>query len=314
MTTVLVEAPARVHMGMLDASGKGARRFGGLGVAVSRPAVVVEATASSELSAEGPDADRALAVAERYREAFGHAAGARMRVREAIPSHVGLGSGTKLALAVTAALSVLAGRSLEPAAMARMAGRSARSAVGLWTFALGGLVVEGGRRPGAAEPAPLLMRHAMPDEWRCVLAIPAAEPGLSGGAEEAAFADLRPDPDRSALIAQLVLTALLPALVERDLLEFGAALSRVQRLVGDAFAPVQGGTFHPRAGALVEAMLRLGAAGAGQSSWGPAVYGVVGSEQEGQELARRLEPELGPGGRADVVRFDNRGARVEEVA
>ncbi len=314
MTTVLVEAPARLHMGMLDASGKGARRFGGLGVAVSHPAVIVEASASSELSAEGPDADRALAVAERYREAFGHAAGARMRVLEAIPSHVGLGSGTKLALAVTAALSALAGRSPEPAAMARMAGRGARSAVGLWTFALGGLVVEGGRRPGAAEPAPLLMRHAMPDEWRCVLAIPAAEPGLSGGAEEAAFADLRPDPDRSALIAQLVLTALLPALVERDLLEFGAALSRVQRLVGDAFAPAQGGTFHPRAGALVEAMLRLGAAGAGQSSWGPAVYGVVGSEQEGQELARRLEPELGPGGRADVVRFDNRGARVEEVA
>jgi beta-ribofuranosylaminobenzene 5'-phosphate synthase len=314
MTTVLVEAPARLHMGMLDASGKGARRFGGLGVAVSHPVVSVEASASSELSAEGPDADRALAVAERYREAFGHAAGARMRVLEAIPSHVGLGSGTKLALAVTAALSALAGRSPEPAAMARMAGRSARSAVGLWTFALGGLVVEGGRRPGAAEPAPLLMRHAMPDEWRCVLAISAAEPGLSGGAEEAAFADLRPDPDRSALIAQLVLTALLPALVERDLLEFGAALSRVQRLVGDAFAPAQGGTFHPRAGALVEAMLRLGAAGAGQSSWGPAVYGVVGSEHEGQELARRLEPELGPGGRADVVRFDNRGARVEEVA
>jgi beta-ribofuranosylaminobenzene 5'-phosphate synthase len=310
MTTVLVEAPARLHMGMLDASGKGARRFGGLGVAVSHPAVIVEASASSELSAEGPDADRALAVAERYREAFGHAAGARMRVLEAIPSHVGLGSGTKLALAVTAALSALAGRSPEPAAMARMAGRSARSAVGLWTFALGGLVVEGGRRPGAAEPAPLLMRHAMPDEWRCVLAISAAEPGLSGGAEEAAFADLRPDPDRSALIAQLVLTALLPALVERDLVEFGAALSRLQRLVGDAFAPVQGGTFHPQAGPLVDALLRLGAAGAGQSSWGPAVYGLVGSEQEGHEIVRGLEPELG-GGWAEVVRFDNRGASVE---
>jgi beta-ribofuranosylaminobenzene 5'-phosphate synthase len=314
MTTVRVEAPARLHMGMLDASGAGARRFGGLGVAVDRPAVVVEASPSDELTVEGAEVERALAVAERCRAALGLTTGARVRVLEAIPSHVGLGSGTKLALAVTAALSALAGRSPEPAAMARMAGRSARSAVGLWTFALGGLVVEGGRRPGAAEPAPLLMRHAMPDEWRCVLAISAAEPGLSGGAEEAAFADLRPDPDRSALIAQLVLTALLPALVERDLLEFGAALSRVQRLVGDAFAPAQGGTFHPRAGALVEAMLRLGAAGAGQSSWGPAVYGVVGSEHEGQELARRLEPELGPGGRADVVRFDNRGARVEEVA
>jgi beta-ribofuranosylaminobenzene 5'-phosphate synthase len=311
MTLIRVEAPARLHMGMLDASGDGPRRFGGLGVAVSRPAVVVEASASDELTVEGPDAERALAVAQRCRDALGDLPGARVRVLEAIPTHAGLGSGTKLALAVTAALSALAGQSPDPAAMARTAGRGARSAVGLWTFALGGFVVEGGVRPGVADPAPLLMRHAMPDEWRCVLGIPAAEPGLSGGAEEAAFADLRPDPGRSAEIAQVVLTALMPALVERDLVEFGAALSRLQRLVGDAFAPVQGGTFHPRAGALVDALLRLGAAGAGQSSWGPAVYGLVGSEQQGHDVVRGLEAELGAGGRAEVVRFDNRGARVE---
>jgi beta-ribofuranosylaminobenzene 5'-phosphate synthase len=316
MMTVRVEAPARLHMGMLDASGTGARRFGGLGVGVSRPTVVLEASVSDELTAEGPDAERALAAAERCRKALGHApgvAGARIRVLEAIPAHVGLGSGTKLALAVTVAMSALAGRSLDAAAMACTAGRGARSAVGLWTFAVGGLVVEGGRRRGVDEPAPLLIRHAMPDEWRCVLAIPAAEPGLSGGAEAAAFAGLRPEPERSALISQVVLTALLPALVERDLDEFGTALSRLQRLVGDAFASVQEGTFHPQAAPLVDALLRFGAAGAGQSSWGPAVYGVVGSEREGQEVARRLEAELGAGGRAEVVRFDNRGARVEEV-
>jgi beta-ribofuranosylaminobenzene 5'-phosphate synthase len=303
MTTVRVEAPARLHMGMLDASGEAARPFGGVGVAVSRPAAVVEATRTeSGLTVEGADADRALAVAERCREELGGVrGGVRLRVLEAIPPHAGLGSGTKLALAVTAAL-------------ARMAGRGARSAVGLWTFALGGLVVEGGRRPGSAEPAPLLVRHAMPEEWRCVLAVPAAEPGLSGRAEEAAFAELRPDPGRSAQIAHVVMTALLPALVESDLAEFGAALTRLQRLVGEAFAPFQGGMFHPRAAPLVDALLRLGAAGAGQSSWGPAVYGLAGSERQADDLVRRLEPELGPGGRAEVVRFENRGARVEEVA
>jgi beta-RFAP synthase len=309
MTTVRVEAPARLHMGMLDAAGDGPRRFGGLGVAVSRPAVVVEVSASDELIAEGPDAERALAVAQRCRDALGLVTGAHLRVLEAIPAHAGLGSGTKLALAVTAALAALAGQSPDPPALARTAGRGARSAVGLWTFALGGFVVEGGRRPGVEQPAPLLTRHAMPDEWRCVLVIPAAEPGLSGGSEEAAFGELRPDPDRSAEIAQLVLTALLPALVERDLAEFGAALSRVQRLVGDGFAPVQGGTFHPQAAPLVEALLRLGAAGAGQSSWGPAVYGLVESEQEGHAIVRGLE--LAAGGRAEVVRFENHGARVE---
>jgi beta-ribofuranosylaminobenzene 5'-phosphate synthase len=310
MTTIRVDAAARLHMGMLDAAGDGPRRFGGLGVAVSRPAVVVEVSPSDELTAEGPDAGRALAVAQRCLDAIGGVSGARVRVLEAIPAHAGLGSGTKLALAVTAALSALAGRQPDPAELARTAGRGARSAVGLWTFALGGFVVEGGRRRGVDEPAPLLTRHAMPEEWRCVLVIPAAEPGLSGEPEEAAFGDLRSDPERSAAIAQLVLTALLPALVEHDLAEFGAALSRIQRLVGDAFAPVQGGTFHPQAAPVVDALLRLGAAGAGQSSWGPAVYGLVGSDQKGREIVRGLEPELG-GGWAEVVRFGNRAASVE---
>ena len=311
MTPVRVVAPARLHMGMLDAAGSGARRFGGLGVALSRPAAIVEASSSDDVTAEGPDAERALAIALRARETLGLPGGVRVRVVEAIPPHVGLGSGTKLALAVTAALTALAGQTADPGAIARAAGRGARSAVGLWTFVLGGLVVEGGRRPGMERPAPLLVRHAMPDEWRCVLVIPQAEPGLSGRAEEQAFGQLRPDSNRAALIAQLVLTSLLPGLAESDLAEFGAALTHVQRLVGESFAPVQGGVFHPRAGDLVDALLRLGAAGAGQSSWGPAVYGIVGGEQAGRELARRMDTELAGGGRVEVVAFDNRGARVE---
>jgi beta-RFAP synthase len=181
----------------------------------------------------------------------------------------------------------------------------------MWTFALGGLVVEGGVRGGAERPAPLLMRHAVPDEWRLVLVVPNATPGLSGVAENKAFARLVPSAERSAAIAQVVLASLLPALVERDLEEFGDALTRVQQLVGDAFAPVQGGRFHPRAGPLVEALLRGGAAGAGQSSWGPAVYGLVGNEAAGCELARRMEDVLGGEGSVEVVKVDNRGARSE---
>ena len=98
--TVRVEAPARLHLGMLAAGGDGARRFGGLGVAVSRPAVVLEAQPADELSAEGADAQRALMFARRCQGALGLAGGAHLRVVEAIPQHAGLGSGTKLALAV----------------------------------------------------------------------------------------------------------------------------------------------------------------------------------------------------------------------
>jgi beta-RFAP synthase len=205
----------------------------------------------------------------------------------------------------------LHGRDIDAPALAHAVGRAARSAVGTWTFALGGLVVEGGVRRGEDRPAPLLARHPMPDQWRAVLVIPTAEPGLSGVAEEEAFRQLVPSPERSATIAQLVLTSLLPALVEGEVEEFGAALTRIQQLVGDAFATVQGGRFHPRAGALVEALLGNGAAGAGQSSWGPAVYGIAGSEAAGRELAHRMEHVVAGEGRVELVTFDNRGARVE---
>jgi beta-ribofuranosylaminobenzene 5'-phosphate synthase len=307
---VRVEAPARLHLGMLAVAGDSGRRFGGLGVSVSRPAVVLETERADELSAEGADAERALAFARRSRDALGLAGGAHLRIVEAIPQHVGLGSGTKLALAVTQALAALEERDIGAPGLAGATGRAARSAVGMWTFALGGLVVEGGHRPGVDRPAPLLARHSMPEDWRAVLVVPAAEPGLSGGAEEEAFGQLVPAPERSAAIAQLVVTSLLPALVEHELDEFGAALTRIQELVGDSFASAQGGRFHPRAAPLVDALLRFGAAGAGQSSWGPTVYGVVGSEAAGRDLARRMRAEVGAGS-VDVVAFDNRGARVQ---
>ena len=303
---IRVEAPARLHLGMLAVGDAGTRRFGGFGVAVERPAVVIEAEPADELSVEGFDAERALAFAQRCCQALGLPGGGRLRVVEAIPSHVGLGSGTKLALAVAQALAALHERTVDAPALAQAAGRAARSAVGMWTFALGGLVVEGGVRGEGS--APLLTRHAMPDAWRIVIVVPNAEPGISGAAEAQAFERLVPSAERSAAIAQLVLTSLLPALVEGELEEFGGALTRVQQLVGDEFAPMQGGRFHPRAGVLVEALLRGGAAGAGQSSWGPAVYGVVGSEAAGRDLARHLE---GFDAVVDVVAFDNRGARVQ---
>jgi beta-ribofuranosylaminobenzene 5'-phosphate synthase len=312
VNAVRVEAPARLHLGMLAVAGDDdrARRFGGLGVAVARPAVVLEARPAPDLSAEGADAERALAFAHRSHAALGLRGGAHLNVLEAIPSHVGLGSGTKLALAVAQALAALDGRTPDAPALARAAGRASRSAVGMWTFALGGLVVEGGVRPGDDRSAPLLAHHRMPEEWRAVLVVPSADPGLSGTAEEEAFGRLRPAPERSALIAQLVLTVLLPALVERDIEEFGAALTRIQELVGDSFAAAQGGRFHPCAGDLVETLLRNGAAGAGQSSWGPAVYGLVGSEAAGRALAERMEEAVAGGASVELVGFDDRGARV----
>ena len=41
MSEIVVTAPARLHFGMLDPAGLGARRFGGFGVGIESPRVVV---------------------------------------------------------------------------------------------------------------------------------------------------------------------------------------------------------------------------------------------------------------------------------
>ena len=311
MRRVRVEAPARLHLGMLAVAGDGARRFGGLGVSVGRPAVVLEAEPADELSAEGADAERALTFARRCRDALGLAGGAHLRVVEAIPQHVGLGSGTKLALAVAQALATLEGRDVDAPGLAEAAGRAARSAVGMWTFALGGLVVEGGHRPGVERPAPLLARHPMPAEWRAVLVVPAAAPGLSGAAEEHAFGQLVPAPERSAVIAQLVLTALLPALVEA---RARGVRHRAHPHPGAGRRLVRGGA--GRALPSARGPARRGAAALRCGGRRPELVGTDGLRGRRQRGGRTRAGSPHGGsrrrrGRVELVAFDNRGARVE---
>src|SRR5204863_5325628 len=116
--------------------------------------------------------------------------------------------------------------------------------------------------------------------------------------EAKACAALPPPPVHEVeRVSHLVLMALLPALADADLASFGAALSEIQSMTGRWFAPAQGGTFTPGPTAdLVRRMTEWGAAGVGQSSWGPTVYGVVEGEEIGSRLAERVRNAVGSSG------------------
>jgi beta-RFAP synthase len=312
--SVFVEASARLHFGVLDLRGSLGRRFGGLGAAVPQPSLLLEVSPSSGISADGEDADRAMEFARRFLRYHGIDGGARLRVHRAIPAHSGLGSGTQLGLAVARALAELyeTPAPADPAELARAVSRGERSAIGTWTFARGGFIVEGGRRVSSNEIAPLLVRLPIPPAWRCVVAVPPGEPGLSGEAESAAFRRLPLPPEGDVeRVSHIVLMQLLPALVEHDLPGFGSALTSVQRITGAWFAPEQGGIFAPGSTATIVArMSEWGAAGVGQSSWGPAVYGLVETETAGRKLASRVRELMGNEGRVFEGGFTNSGARL----
>jgi beta-ribofuranosylaminobenzene 5'-phosphate synthase len=309
---VFVEAPARLHFGVLDLRGGLGRWFGGIGAAAPSPTLLVSACRSDTLEVAGEDADRAAGFARQMLAHHGLGGGARLCVHRSLPSHAGLGSGTQLALAVACALGELYGLGTEPAELSRAVGRADRSAIGTYAFARGGLIVEGGRCPGSEKIAPLLARLPFPSTWRCIVGVPHTAPGMSGADETAAFDKLEAPAEREVeRVSHLVLMALLPALADADLAAFGKALSAIQSITGRWFAPVQGGTFAPGPSAdLVRSMAQWGALGVGQSSWGPAVYGIVDGEARGHRLAQQVGAELGPAGSVFEGAFPADGARV----
>ena len=134
----------------------------------------------------------------------------------------------------------------------------------------------------------------------------------AGDDEAAAFARL-PSPSARDVerVSHLVVMQLLPALAEADLAGFGTALGEVQRITGGWFASAQGGVFAPgETGELVERLRAWGAVGVGQSSWGPAVYGIVGDAGASRALAERVRGVMGPGGSVYQGGFSVGGARV----
>jgi beta-ribofuranosylaminobenzene 5'-phosphate synthase len=309
---VCVEAYARLHFGVLDLRGAGGRWFGGIGAAASAPSLQVSACRADALTVEGQDADRAAAFARQFLDYHHLSSGAFIQVHRALPSHAGLGSGTQLALAVGRALADLYALDPQPPQLARAMNRAQRSAIGTWTFAGGGLVVEGGRRAGSTECGPLIARLPFPASWRCVVVVPEGPPGMSGADEAEAFARL-PKPSEQDVhhVSHLVLMTLLPALADGDLDQFGRALTEVQEVTGQWFAFAQGGTFASGPSrALVRQLAEWGAKGVGQSSWGPTVYGIVEGADAASRLVDRVRAALGSAGQVFEGPFRSEGARV----
>jgi beta-ribofuranosylaminobenzene 5'-phosphate synthase len=322
---VTVETGGRIHLGFQNLSLAHERLYGGIGVALDQPRLVVEATPADAVHCED---DLAREYAARATELLS-VSGARICVSQTLPRHVGLGSGTQLALAVYTAIAEAYDRSVDVRSAAPELGRGGRSGVGVASFEQGGFIVDGGHpttrftsnRPadGQWTVPPLVSRHALPDEWRVVLVIPAISRGKHGEEEERSMRSIveTATPSIADDVTAVVLRRLMPAAATGDLSAFGAAVEDLERLNGAWYADEQGGVFRPPIGTIVETLGSSDAiAGAGQSSWGPTVYGLTEAERVG-DATTAAEHALGVAdidGDILVSSIDTEGARINGSA
>lgn len=303
---VEITTGSRLHFGLLShapgastdelraSSGRSGREFGGAGLMIDRPGFRLCALASEcdLFEGEEPFRSRAADFVDRYRSAgpSSSASACRIRIEQVVPMHVGLGSGTQLGMAVARAMSLLEGDAQgEAIALARRVGRGRRSALGIHGFQHGGFLVDGGRS-AAGQIGPLVARADFPAEWRFLLVTPRGEDGLAGEAEADAFARLPGMPQSiTDRLCRLVLMELLPSVLAADFHACGEALHAFNRVVGEYFAPVQGGVYrNPLMRELVVQLRDRGVAGVGQTSWGPTIFALFPNQQTAEELAAAL--------------------------
>lgn len=310
---ITVKVPARLHLGFIDLNGGLGRRFGGFGVAINElgTSLTIERANVSEVS--GPDAHRVWPYLQKMERLLALDGGHRVKVSEVVPAHVGLGSGTQLALAVAAGLRRFHNLPLDIEGDALRLGRGARSGIGIGLFSRGGLVVDGGRGD-ESRLAPIISRLPLPDDWRILVVLDPKRQGIHGPEEGTTIAAL---PSMCAADAarfcRLVLMQALPALADHDLVSFGAAIKELQIGLGDYFAPVQGGArFMSRdVAAVLDALDSAGAFGVGQSSWGPTGFAFAPTPDEAARLATIARRHAsGQGLDIRVCQGLNRGAEI----
>jgi len=321
---IRISAPARLHFGLLALGQSHARQFGGLGLMIDSHRTELEVAPAESFHAQGPGADRVIAVAERFAHMLPSICpdaptirGASIRVLQMPAAHCGFGSGTALAMAVAHGLASLYDvGELTASQLAILAGRGKRSAVGVHGSMLGGLLVEGGKTTSEAL-SPLVARHDFPASWQIVLMVPQGLRGVAGEEELQIFAELPDIPvSLTAEVCRWTLLGLLPALVDRDCQAFGEALFHIQQHVGKCFTSSQGGTYADRALASIVAFVRSqGVAGVGQSSWGPAMYAVMPSASDARLLAAAVRSRFGlSDSEVQVVDADNEGTTISTSA
>jgi beta-ribofuranosylaminobenzene 5'-phosphate synthase len=275
-------------MGFIDLSGSLGRHFGSIGVALNEHATRLSVTGSAERTVTGPSARRAEHCLDMLCRVLNVPDRLNVIIDSAIPEHVGLGSGTQMSLAIGSALNAYYGLGLSVRDIASVMDRGLRSGIGIGVFERGGLVVDGGRGENTVTP-PLLVRMDVPSGWRFILVFDKRGQGLHGLQEVQAFDRLPPFPhEEAARLCYLLLMQALPAVAENDIVKFGEVITRLQRSVGEHFAPAQGGVFaSPEVAEAMQWFAEQGAVAIGQTSWGPTGFCALDGPESAEALIRQ---------------------------
>lgn len=328
-----MEASARLHLGFYNFLEDNVA-YGSIGVSIEVPRVVVTVSQLRDSSVVIHNrtsvemSDVINDVISRIRASLNmELRGINVDITEAIPRHVGLGSTTQISLSIGMAIMKLLNRRVSVRDLAVILGRGRDSGIGIAAFEHGGFIVDSGRRlrpdsnfvepPRNVNDLPYpIFRVKVPRDWYFIVLIPKRRIGLDEIAERRVMDTPSAIPrELKYELYKLLLLYLVPSIAMDDIKTFGSALTKLQTLVGQYFSKYQGGIYCcDETEFMINSLIKHGAYGAGQSSWGPTAYGVAKGRKHAMRVlssVRRDIEERGYDVTYLITRARNRGADIQ---
>ncbi|MDV0446486.1 hypothetical protein MsAg5_03250 [Methanosarcinaceae archaeon Ag5] len=317
-----ITTPSRVHMTLIDMNGSFGRQDGSAGLTLEEGGVRMRAKKSDVLSVTGAD----QTPLESGTELFDYIQksisplldgnGIEIHLLSDVKQHIGLGSGTQLALSAAMAVNELYGLNKNVRELAALTKRGGTSGIGVHSFEKGGFIIDAGHKTkdkngfvpssrSTAPPADLLLRKDFPD-WDVIVAVP-PDTGISGDVEKHFFQSVCPIPQAEAFeVSHIILMQMVPAIIEKDIVSLGDAVDRLQKV---GFKKHEVEIQPPEVKALMAEMKKCGAYGAGVSSFGPAVYGFSESRRDSENIKAALLEKMPAGSEVILTKANNSGAK-----
>ena len=277
-----------MHLGFIDLHGGVGRKFGSVGLALAAPRLQLEIKSAKTLDIQGENSVRIARLVKTFDDHYRVHSCCSIYVRQTIPAHSGLGSGTQIALAVGRGLAKLHNLDITDTEIARCLGRGRRSGIGIYAFGGGGILIDAGIK-GDNLPT-LIFRHSFPEPWRILLLMVKGKNGLHGDREQTAFGQL-PQFSKSCAgaLSRSVVMKLMPSVIEQDFTSFSQAVQKLQDTMKNYFSSVQEQkTSAINSEKLLEYLNKQGIKGTGQTSWGPTTFAITESHAQAEVLKAEL--------------------------
>ena len=286
--TIQIISAARLHFGFLEINSDYPNNsFGGIGLSIDKFYTKIKVKKNIKIKIKGKSLNKASLFLNTFCRKMNIKPNFFLNIEKLSPQHIGLGSGTQLALSIGTAVSNLNNLNLNIEKIGKILNRSYRSEVGLINFKYGGFLID------------LKIKNKFftnidkvffPEDWKIIL-IKDLKQGLHGKNEIDAFKKTKKFPKINNIrLTDLVLLKIYPSLIENNFNEFSKTITKLQNIMGNYFNVLQGGRFSsPAVSSVLSFLEKENILGYGQTSWGPSGFAFFPNIKKAEQMKVKLK-------------------------